>query len=163
MRTRRPTHGTTQWGLLFVLPFLVLVGTFQLVPIGSTVVMAFTDHKGASPEEHWVGFDNFANPGSSFDFQGLTLAQAQSLLASLTAAGLDAFSAATSPGNSGLVFDRFFWTAFRNTLIPFAMSFVLQFLLAMLFAVTLGDTGGQTSIFSNFLLSDFKQNAPTPR
>ncbi len=44
---------------LFVLPALVLFGTFVLLPLGASVYYGFTRWDGISPPE-WVGFRNYA-------------------------------------------------------------------------------------------------------
>ncbi|WP_369374258.1 carbohydrate ABC transporter permease [Promicromonospora sp. Populi] len=58
---RRRRTGLAAWG--FALPFTVLFAVFMLVPVASSLYMAFTDMQGADLRTPWavnfVGLDNF--------------------------------------------------------------------------------------------------------
>jgi N-acetylglucosamine transport system permease protein len=43
----------------FLLPALILYGTFVLWPYAQAIVVSFTDWRGVSANKPWVGFDNY--------------------------------------------------------------------------------------------------------
>lgn len=50
---------------LFVLPALLIYGTFLLAPVGQTFIMSLWKWDGISAEYDWVGFSNYASVISS--------------------------------------------------------------------------------------------------
>lgn len=72
---RRRRRGFAAWG--FALPFSVLFAVFMIVPVASSLYMAFTDMRGADLKTpfavDFVGFDNFVEAFTDPTFQQAAL------------------------------------------------------------------------------------------
>lgn len=62
------TQSRKIWGFVFVLPQLIGLIFFSLIPLLNTIAISFTEWDGFSPIRVFVGFDNYINEFHNPDF-----------------------------------------------------------------------------------------------